>query len=116
MWDLFRNVTVSVGKPWWLLLIPALIPALIAFSYRSLAGLGRVRRLLAIGLRSLIVTLIVLALAEIQSVRTNDRLTTIFLLDMSQSIPREWQRAMRDYVNRQVEIHKKNGDLAGVIV
>ena len=38
-------------------------------SYRSLAGLGPVRRTLAILFRTAVITLIVLALAELQTVR-----------------------------------------------
>ena len=44
-----------------------------------------------------------LALAEVQTVRRNDRLTTMFLVDASQSIPRDWQRAALQYVTEAVE-------------
>ena len=117
MWDPFGNLTISVGKPWWLVLIPLLIPALILVQLPEPGRPGpvapRSRRSASARWSS---RLIVLALAEVQTVRTNDRLTTIFLLDVSQSVPSDWQRAMLDFVNRQVDIHKRNGDLAGVIV
>jgi uncharacterized membrane protein/Mg-chelatase subunit ChlD len=83
---------------------------------KSLSGLGRARQILAILLRSAVVTLIVLALAELQTVRRNDKLTTLFLLDYSQSIPNEWQEKMREYVNLAVKTQKRPDDLAGVIV
>ncbi|MFO0956354.1 MAG: glutamine amidotransferase [Isosphaeraceae bacterium] len=111
---LAQRLSITVGWPWALALIPVLLPALVWFSYRSLAGLGPVRRLLAIGLRSVILLLILLAIAQVQSVRRNDRLSTIFLLDLSQSIPREWQRLMIDFVNKQVD-RKGTNDLAGVV-
>src|SRR4051812_25901644 len=101
MWNTFRTLSLDFGSPWWLLLIPALIPALIWFSFRSLSGLGRARRALAILLRTTVVVLIVLALAEVRTVRRTDRLTTIFVVDVSQSVPREWQKAALEFVNRE---------------
>ena len=50
------------NNPWYLLLL-ALLPVMWWFSYGSLSGLGRWRRLLALGLRSLVVMLLVAALA-----------------------------------------------------
>ena len=38
------NWSITVGNPWWLILIPLILPPLIWSSYRSLAGLGPVRR------------------------------------------------------------------------
>jgi len=109
------NWSISVGNPWWLLLIPLLLPPLIWTSYRSLAGLGPVRRALAILFRSAVITLIVLALAELQSVRRSERLATIFVLDASNSIPREQQKAALDYVTEASKKRRK-GDLVGVVV
>jgi hypothetical protein len=88
---------------------------LILVSFRSLSGLGMVRRALAILLRTAVVTLIVLALAEVQTVRRNDRLTTLFLVDASQSIPRNWQGPALQYVTEASKKRRKD-DLAGVIV
>lgn len=87
------NWSISFGNPGWLILIPLLLPPLVWISYRSLAGLGPLRRTLAILFRVLVISLIVLALADLQSVRRSDRLTTIFLIDASNSVPREAQKA-----------------------
>ena len=92
------NWSIQVGNPWWLILIPLLLPPLVWVSYRSLAGLGPIRRALAILFRTAVITLIVLALAEVQSVRRTDRLTTMFLIDVSNSVPKEQQKAALDYV------------------
>ena len=89
------NWSVTVGNPWWLILIPMIVPPLIWMSYRSLAGLGPVRRTLAILFRTAVITLIVLALAEVQSVRRTDRLTTMFLIDVSQQHARRSSRRPR---------------------
>jgi uncharacterized membrane protein/Mg-chelatase subunit ChlD len=109
------NWSISVGNPWWLLLIPLVLPPLVWTSYRSLAGLGMLRRALAILFRTAVITLIVLALAEVQSVRRTDRLATIFLLDASNSVPREQQRAALDYVT-DASKKRRREDLAGVVV
>jgi uncharacterized membrane protein/Mg-chelatase subunit ChlD len=109
------NFSVSVGRPWWLILIPLILPPLVLMSMRSLAGLGWIRRAVAILLRATVVTLIVLALAELQMVRRNDRLATLFLLDLSQSVPRDRQAPMLQYVNSAINSQKRKDDLAGVI-
>ena len=83
------NVSITFGQPWWLILIPIILPPLVWMSYGSLSGLGSFRRAFAILLRSAVVTLIILALAEMQAVRRSERLTTIFLVDVSQSVPRD---------------------------
>src|SRR5260370_23275738 len=92
------NWSISVGNPWWLILIPLVIPPLVWTSYRSLAGLGTLRRALAILFRTAVITLIVLALAELQSVQRTDRLATIFLVDAPNSVPREQPKAALAYV------------------
>ncbi len=109
------NWSVTVGNPWWLILIPMILPPLIWMSYRSLAGLGPVRRALAILFRTAVITLIVLALAEVQSVRRTDRLTTMFLVDASNSIPKEQQKAALDYVT-EASKKRRRDDMAGVVV
>lgn len=112
----FDKLSINASQPWWLVLLVVCLPPVAILSFKSLSGLGKTRRLLAIGLRSLVVALLILALARLQAVRTNDRLTTIFLLDISQSLPQEWRKPMLDYVNRAVGSKKRADDQAGVIV
>jgi uncharacterized membrane protein len=111
------NWDIIFGRPWSLLLL-AIVPLLWLISYRSLAGLGPYRRLAALILRSLVLAGLVLALAEIQFRKTSDKLTVIYLLDQSESIPADKRRAMVDYVVREVAAHRnvKREDRAGVIV
>jgi uncharacterized membrane protein/Mg-chelatase subunit ChlD len=109
------NWSISFANPWWLVLIPLLIPPLVWASYRSLAGLGPIRRALAILFRTAVITLIVLALAELQSVRKSDRLTTMFLIDASNSVPREAQKTALGYVT-EASKKRRRDDLAGVVV
>jgi uncharacterized membrane protein len=109
------NWSITFGNPWMLILIPMIVPPLIWMSYRSLAGLGPVRRTLAILFRTAVITLIVLALAELQSVRRTDRLTTMFLLDVSNSMPKEQQKAALDYVT-EASRKRRRDDMAGLVV
>lgn len=80
--------TLEAGQEWWLLLL-ALIPLLWWWSYRRLAGLGATRRVLALGLRSLLLLLLAMALAEVDAKQQDRNLTVLFLWDRSLSIPPE---------------------------
>lgn len=105
------------NSPWYLLLL-LLLPAMWGFSFNSLSGLGRWRRLFALALRTIVLLLIVAALAEMQYQRTSDRLTVIYLLDQSLSIPEARRTAMISYVNASIRDQRKaeKDDKAGVIV
>jgi uncharacterized membrane protein/Mg-chelatase subunit ChlD len=104
-------------SPWWLLLL-ALLPALWWVSFRTLSGLSRTRRWAAILFRTAVMLAVICALAEIQIKRTSDRMTVIYLLDQSMSIPETQRRAMVEYVNQEIREHRKDDrqDRAGVIV
>lgn len=106
---------LSFDHPWYLALL-LVLPLMWWFSYRSLAGLGTVRRAVAIALRSLVFALIIAALAEANLVRTSERLTVIFLLDQSSSIPEEQKLAMIDYTNEAIERYREEENKTGVIV
>lgn len=99
----------------WLLL---LLPLLWIFSFRSLSGLGNWRRLAALVLRSSVFLLIVLALAEAQFLKTHDRMTVIYLLDQSASIPQAQREAMVDYVKTAVSEFRDDArrDRAALII
>ena len=114
---LIPGFEVAFDQPWFLLLL-LLLPLIWVMSFHSLAGLGNWRRCFAILLRSTVVALLVLALAQTQIRRTTDRLTVIYLLDQSDSIPAAQRDAMLDYVVREVETHRRSReeDMAGVVV
>ncbi len=132
--DLFRVLLrIEFSQPWWLLLL-LLVPGIVYLSYRSLAGLGPVRRWLAIGLRSSLVILLALALAEARLRHANENLTVLFLVDRSLSIPEQydqsaearatraridqrWERIKR-FINEAVEKRDlaHDRDKAGIIV
>ena len=111
------NLGFEIGfdRPWFLLLL-LLLPVLWIFSYNSLAGLGKFRRILALGLRTLVILLLVGALAQAKWQQKTNRLTVIYLLDQSESIPLEKRDFMLNYVYQEVHAHRRNDDKAGVIV
>src|SRR5262245_51878683 len=105
------NIKIAFDQPWWLLLL-LLLPLLWVFSFHSLSGLGRYRRLFALFFRTVVFTLLVLALAGIQIQKISDRVTVIYLLDQSESIPKPTREAMLQYVREDVKAHRRKGDLA----
>src|SRR5262245_12654017 len=107
-------MTLSFDHPGYLALL--LLPGLLwLLSYHRLAGLGRVRRIVVLALRSSVLVLIVLALAQAQWVRTNQRVTVLYLLDQSLSIPEPQRRMMSEFVNESVARHRdpRRQDRAG---
>ena len=110
------GIDIAFNRPWYLMLL-FLIPVIWMLSYRSLAGLGNIRRLIALGLRTLVLVLFILALAEAQRQQTSEKLTVIYLLDQSSSIPIEQRYAMLEYVVDDVRAHRNidREDMAGLI-
>lgn len=99
----------------WLLL---LLPVLGWISFRPMAAIGKTRRLIAIIFRSAVLTAIIGALAGSQLVWTTDRITVMYLLDQSESIPQSRRLQMLEFVTRSVTRHRDTAreDRAGVIV
>jgi uncharacterized membrane protein/Mg-chelatase subunit ChlD len=108
---------LAFNNAWYLLLL-GLLPFVWWFSFGSLSGLGRSRRAAAIGLRTLVMVLIIAALAETQYQRVNDRVTVIYLLDQSLSIPEARRTEMIRYANASIHAQRRDDkeDRAGVIV
>ncbi len=107
--------TLSFNAPLYLLLL-ALLPALWWYGFRRLVLLGRVRSVVVVLLRTVVMLAIILALAEMQLMRVHDKLTVIYLLDQSASIPAPQRRAMIEYVNGAIETHRRLEDRVGAIV
>lgn len=66
-------------------------------------------------LRSALIACLVLGLAELTLQISNDRLSVLYLLDVSDSIPRDQQREALNFIQRSVKL-KPTDDLAGLIV
>lgn len=96
------NHSVAFDSPGYLLLL-LLLPVMWWLSYAGLSGLGRWRRLLALTLRSVVFSAIVIALADVQYQRRSGKLSVIYLLDQSLSIPIEQRQTMVKYVNASIQ-------------
>ena len=73
---------------------------------------------MALTLRSLVLLLVILALADVQYQRRSDDLTVVYLLDQSLSIPAAQRQEMLEYVRSSIEQHRDDarGDRFAVIV
>jgi uncharacterized membrane protein len=121
--------TLVFVQPWWLVLL-LVLPLIVRFSYKSLAGLGPIRRWVALSARCLLVTLLILALAEPRLRRPNENVCVLYVVDRSMSIPQEadpgsaegerdqrWlrlQRFIRDSVQNRGVGHRN--DMSGSIL
>jgi uncharacterized membrane protein len=109
---------IDFQSPWYLLLL-VIVPVVWVLSYRGLAGLGTVRRPVALILRTAVMMLIIFALADIHKVRRSDRLTVMFLVDQSLSIPESHRQRMVGYVreaaNSLRDFDRRERDRAGAI-
>lgn len=113
----FYGHQIGFNRPEYLWLL-AVLPVLWIWSFRSLAGLGKARRVVILLLTSSVVGLLIAALAEVQLQQISERVTVIYLLDQSESIPAYQRDAMLRYVKLEVEKHRNHerGDRAGIIV
>jgi uncharacterized membrane protein len=107
--------TISFSHPWYLLLLPLLAWGTVYVSRRSLADLRGARARWSLGLRLAIVTFVVLALAGLQLSQPAKRLSVLFVLDQSDSIPPAQKAQAIEFVN---EAARKMGgnDQGGVLV
>ncbi|MGI4790645.1 MAG: VWA domain-containing protein, partial [Janthinobacterium lividum] len=105
---------ITFDHPWLLLLLPVVLAAFWVIGRRSYAGLNAGTAQLALVVRGLAAALLVCALAGIHTVQRSDKLATIFLLDVSKSVPRADQAAGREYINKALGA-KRAGDQGGVI-
>ncbi|QDV72301.1 VWA domain-containing protein [Botrimarina mediterranea] len=108
---------LAVDYPYWLLAL-GLAPLLVLAARRSLSGLDRWRSRVALLLRLLVLTAVVLALAGARFDRESKAVNVAYLLDQSESIPAETRERMRRLVidNIDQRRHADTGDRAAVVV
>ncbi|MFN7890648.1 MAG: VWA domain-containing protein, partial [Pirellula sp.] len=108
---------IGFQYPWYLLLL-VVIPITWWLGSKSLAGLGPWRRSLALIFRSLVLLLIVCAIAGVQWIWSSEKLTVIYLIDQSDSIPVAKRQLMLEYAIQSVKSHRRKDrqDRAGLIV
>src|SRR3954469_11130955 len=86
---------------WLLLLLPVVI--FLARSGGSGAVLRKSARRLSIAIRLLMVTLIVFSIANLQLVTTSDRLSTVFLMDVSDSVGTDGKAQELDFTRKALQ-------------
>ncbi|MEM7558707.1 MAG: hypothetical protein AAF394_06260, partial [Planctomycetota bacterium] len=71
--------SLSFEYPWFLVLL-LVVPILWIASFKSMSGLGNIRRISALSLRSILLVLIILAIAGVQWVWISNKTTVVYLL------------------------------------
>lgn len=110
------EIPISFASPEYLLLLLLLVPAVVLLGRRSLAGLDRIRRRMALGARLVVVVLLVLALAEVEWRDLTDRVEVVFVVDHSRSIPERRARLAKEVINKARERMDPRTDLGKVVV
>lgn len=106
-WPRFSNPMAL----WLLLLVPWSI-----WLGLGIQSLSRLRHITAVTLRTVILTLIILALAGLEWVRIEDDLAVFFLLDHSDSVNEQTRMESTQWVRNTAEAFMTKDDKAGVIV
>lgn len=106
---------VQFDRPVWLLLIPTLGLACWWLSRRSLSGLGRGSRWVALGARVLAVTMLAGAMAEPQLRKESESVGVTFVVDVSRSVPAGAQEGIDGYVQNAQQPTRQANDLMGVV-
>jgi uncharacterized membrane protein len=96
-----------------LLLVPALGLTLL-LSAAARRHLSARRRRFALALRAIVLAALVLALAGLAVVLPVDRLATVFVVDLSDSVGKDGHEAALAFVQEALET-APNGDLAGIV-
>jgi len=102
-------------NPQWLVLLLA-VPVVVGLPLlvRSLAGLSGPRRIVALILRSSVMILLTLCLAGVHWTETSKSVSVVYVVDTSDSVPAELQRAAERFVHRSKQ-RMRQDDRAGLI-
>ncbi|WP_390658131.1 VWA domain-containing protein [Crateriforma spongiae] len=111
------SLRLGFDHPGYLWLLAAL-PVLWWIGSGPLQVLGPWRRRFALLFRTIVWVGVVLAIAGVQLVWVSDRVTVMYVLDQSESIPLAKRQVMLDYVTRSVATHRNHTreDRVGIIV
>lgn len=91
-----------------LLLLLLFLPALYYGYRRSLVDLSRTQRVISLVVRIIIVVLLILGVADVQYLKTDDKLAVMFLTDISDSISDDGLTKATDYVNEALKSRDGN--------
>ena len=104
---------MEITRPFLLLLL-LFLPFLYYGYRRSLVDLSRIQRLISLAIRILIVLLLILSVADVQYLKTDEKLTVMFLTDISDSISTEGLTKSSDFINDALK-SKSGNQQVGVI-
>jgi uncharacterized membrane protein len=107
-------VSLSVVEPLALLLLVPALGLTLVLARAARHHLSRRRHRLAVVLRAIVLSAIVLAICGLQVVLPVDRLTTVFVVDLSDSVGSEGRQAAVDFV-RESLASIPDGDRAGIV-
>src|SRR5262249_9532550 len=93
------TIQLELTRPWWLAGL-AVLPILVYYFYRTLVDFVRWQRALSLVFRSVIVVLLLLALAGLSLVRPTRDLFVVFAIDRSESVGEEGNKAIDDFLAR----------------
>ena len=91
-----------------LLLLLLLLPVLYYGYRRSLVDLARTQRVISLTIRAIIIVLLILSVADVQYLKTDDKLSVIFLADISDSISADGLEKAGDYINESLKSRSKS--------
>ena len=105
---------ISFDQPAALLLLPPLIAVVVLLHLSSRRRLGVGRRRAALGVRVLLLSLLVGALAGFQLVLPVDRLAVVYVVDLSDSVGTAGREEALSFL-RESLLAKKDEDVAGIV-
>lgn len=105
---------VTFTSPAYLLLFAPAFAWLVLVG-RSMHGMARYRKRLAVSIRAIVLTLLILALAGAQGIRKNRGITTIFVLDRSASMSARATQQAEAFIRKSLEAEGPD-DRAGLVV
>jgi Mg-chelatase subunit ChlD len=106
---------ITFERPWFLILIPITLFAVWLFDKYSTAAVNRITRRQVYIIRSVTIFLVVLCAAGITWQRRTDHLTTIFVVDMSDSVPMDERQATLRFIDKSLN-GQRSHDRVGVVV
>ncbi|MCG3137685.1 MAG: hypothetical protein HJJLKODD_01534 [Phycisphaerae bacterium] len=96
------SISLTFERPEWLWLLLTL-PLLVVVSWRALRSLDARLRFTALTARCLVLAVLIACAAGIEFEHTNRNLTVLFLLDRSNSIPKELYGAQEQFIREVVK-------------
>ena len=104
---------MEITRPFLLLLL-LLLPVLYYGYRRSLVDLSRTQRIISLCIRIIIILLLILGVSDLQFLKTDEKLTVMFLTDISDSISEEGLTKSTEFLNEALSAQDGNQEV-GII-